>query len=60
VQFPADEPEIKWVVHDILKPFPAEYHGKFDLVQVRYMVVALKADAYKTAVDNVSALLSKL
>lgn len=49
-----------FVAHDILKPFPEEYHGRFDVVHVRLLVLALKKEQIKLAAENVAALLSKL
>lgn len=43
--------------HDILEPFPVAFHGKFDLVHIRLLVLALKKTQFQTAVTNVIQLL---
>ena len=45
-QFPADGKQsgIEYVVHDMTTPFPAGYHGKFDVVHVRFLAYALKRE----------------
>ncbi|KAI8624056.1 S-adenosyl-L-methionine-dependent methyltransferase [Xylariaceae sp. FL1651] len=43
---------------DILKPFPPEAHGKYDVVHVRFLVFALKKDDWLLAVRNLSKLLA--
>ncbi|KAJ5547149.1 hypothetical protein N7494_004734 [Penicillium frequentans] len=45
------------VEHDMTKPFPEQYHGQFDFVNVRLVVQALKEAEVKTAVSNIAALL---
>lgn len=42
---------------NILEPFPAEYQGQFDVVHVRFLVFALKADQWDRAVANAAMLL---
>ena len=56
-QFASDASDIEFVVHDILKPFPPEYHGKFDLVHVRLLVCALRQESLQEAVKNIIAIL---
>ena len=61
-QFPSPNdlaPEIKFVIHDMVEVFPTEYHGMFDLVNVRLVSYALKARDLKSLVFNVSQLLRK-
>jgi hypothetical protein len=59
--FPSDNPGLgmRYVVHDILEPFPEEFHGSHDMVHIRLLVLALKKDDIKTAATNVAALLSE-
>ena len=58
-QFPSKEvPKIKFVVYDVFQPFPQEYQGKFDLVNVRLLTYALTSDSIQTAVENVAQLLA--
>jgi hypothetical protein len=56
-QFPKDG-KAEYIVHDMLKPFPAKYHGLYDLIHVRYLVLAFKKDQYAEAVQNLVPLLS--
>ncbi|KAL8756445.1 MAG: hypothetical protein Q9199_002927 [Rusavskia elegans] len=44
-------------VHDMVKPFPTEYHEKFDLVNVRFVSYALKGAELDQVVRNVIQLL---
>lgn len=50
-QFPKDG-KCNHVVHDILKSFPPQYHGLFDLVHVRLLLFALKREQFEPAVKN--------
>ena len=63
-QFPAEIPQgignIAFSEQDIVKPFPAEHLGKYDLVHVRLLVQALKETDVQSAVRNVTALLRKM
>ena len=56
-QFPSDGEKmgkgIKFVVHDAAKSFPTQYHGKFDLVNVRLLSYAIKAEDLRSVVENV-------
>lgn len=45
-------------VQDMFKPFPAELHGRYDLVHLRFVVGAIKEDMYKVVVENLLPLLS--
>lgn len=47
-------------MQDILKPFPAEHLGRYDLVHVRLVIAALKEGDYSIAVENLQSLLSKV
>jgi hypothetical protein len=51
---------MQFSVHDLLEPFPVEYHGKYDLVHLRFLLAALKEDDVKIAVKNIVALLSMI
>ncbi|KAF3480352.1 uncharacterized protein GIQ15_05699 [Arthroderma uncinatum] len=58
VHFPANlRPDTQYIVHDILEPFPSEFHNLYDVVHIRLMVLALKKDDIQTAAANVAALL---
>ena len=50
---------MKLSVHDILQPFPKEHLGRYDLVNVRLLVGAIKETDYMTAVTNAASLLSQ-
>lgn len=60
-QFPEDPgPQLgqfTMVEHDMTKPFPEQYHGQFDFVNVRLVVQALRKAEVKTAASNIAALL---
>ncbi len=61
-QFPPAEelqPGISFMVHDMTKPFPSEYHEKFDLVNVRFISYVLKALELEKVVGNILQLLSR-
>ena len=62
-QFPSDgamvEEGIKFVVHDAAKSFPVRYHGKFDLVNVRLLSYAVKAEELRSVVENVVEIMSQ-
>ena len=63
-QFPSDwgmvdEGGIKFVVHDAAKSFPARYHGKFDLVNVRLLSYAVKVEDLRSVVENVVEIMSQ-
>ena len=57
-QFPAELPDnVHLHPADIKQPLPAEYHGQYDLVFIRYLNAAMKAEDWKTVTRNVSQLL---
>ncbi|KAL9610246.1 MAG: hypothetical protein Q9167_005042 [Letrouitia subvulpina] len=59
-QFPPREsllPHITFVVHDIVNPFPPEYHEKFDLVNVRLVSYAIRAVHLDKVVQNILQIL---
>jgi len=49
----------RYRVHDMLRPFPAQYHGLYDLVHVRYLAQSLRNGQYTKAATNLMDLLSK-
>jgi hypothetical protein len=58
-QFPVDmQRHTKFIVHDILEPFPEEHQGAYDLVNVRFVMFAIKAVDVKRVVSNIASLLS--
>ena len=50
---------IEYVVHDMTKPFTAEYRERFDFVHVRFVGFALKAEDLSRGVENVCSLIRK-
>lgn len=62
-QFPASENQttlrrVRYVTHDIVQRFPAEYYGYFDLVHVRLLTYAIKEFDVQRAVENVVEIIS--
>ncbi|KAL8776839.1 MAG: hypothetical protein Q9194_002904 [Teloschistes cf. exilis] len=49
--------QMKFVVHDMVDTFPAEYHERFDLVNVRLVTYAVKASDLDRVVRNITQLL---
>lgn len=45
-------------VHDVLRPFPAEHHARYDLVHIRLLTAGLKYADYATVLANARDLLS--
>lgn len=43
---------------NLLEPFPDEYLGKYDVANVRVMIVALSANEWEVAVRNIMTILS--
>ena len=59
-QFPTKTIQgVELVVHDVVAPFPPQYHGKFDMVNVRLLSYALKAQDLEKAVENIIQVLRK-
>ena len=54
---PGKLPNQHFVVHDMTKPFPEKYLMYFDVVNVRLLSYALKAQDLKQAVNNVVQLI---
>lgn len=58
-QFPDEKvPGIEFFVHDVTESFPHQYHARFDLVHVRCLSYAIKAQDLMTVVENVVQILS--
>lgn len=49
----------EFVVHDMTRPFPSEYHQAFDLVHIRLVVVAVKTKDLPKVLRNVAEILSE-
>ena len=59
-QFPDEKvPGIDFFVHDVTEAFPPQYHAKFDLVHVRLLSYAIKAQHFMTVVENIVQILSQ-
>ena len=59
-QFPENKPlNQDFIVHDMTKPFPKKYLEYFDVVNVRLLSYALKAQDLQQAVQNVVQIISK-
>jgi len=58
----AKDPKVKisFVLSDINEGFDEKYHGKFDVVHVGFVVVALQVEQIAPAVQNIVKLLSTL
>ena len=50
-------PNVHFVVHDIVMPIPQEYQEKFDLVHIRCLSYALKAEDLASAVQNAASMI---
>lgn len=48
---------VSFIQHNLLKPFPAQFTGQYDVVNVRAMVVALSSDEWEPALRNLISLL---
>ena len=61
-QFPSAKdrpPNVDLVVHDMTSRFPEKYHGRFDIVNIRYLEYALKESDLQEAVENIAEILRK-
>ncbi len=57
-QFPKDHiPGVSFIVQNVVEPFPPEYHGRYDLVNVRLLSYALKAQDLEISVKNIIQIL---
>ena len=52
--------EIHLSAQDCLQPFPAEHHGRYDLVHLRFLISALRVGEYEAVVKNAYDILSTL
>ena len=60
-QFPKDDIHgVNFVEHNVVEPFPPEYHEKYDLVHVRLLSYALRAQDLENSVRNIIQILSKM
>ncbi|KAI9733443.1 MAG: hypothetical protein M1818_007191 [Claussenomyces sp. TS43310] len=59
-QYPADPGDIVLTLHDAREPFPSEFHGRFDVVHVRLLVLAVKETEIKQTLANVVELLNRM
>ena len=53
------KPGMAFHEYDILQPFPAKFHNRYDLVHIRLLVLALRENQFEVAVTNVVALLKQ-
>ena len=51
------EPGVEFLVHDATKPFPPQFYGQFDLVNVRLLVYAIPEQNFRSVAENVAQLL---
>lgn len=59
-QFPLEDQRVgNYILQDVMKPFPAEYHDLYDLVHVKYLTAALKPEEFNTALKNMLQITSK-
>jgi hypothetical protein len=57
-QFPQNPgPNIEFVVQDMTKPYPVQYHNRYDIVHVSLIFIALPRAQIDSAVKNTLALL---
>ncbi|KAL9619383.1 MAG: hypothetical protein Q9160_005978 [Pyrenula sp. 1 TL-2023] len=57
-QFPqVIAPNLQFRVHDAIQPFPQEYKHKFDIVNVRLVSYAIKAEDIQNLVQNIAEIL---
>jgi ubiquinone/menaquinone biosynthesis C-methylase UbiE len=54
-----DELGIKTFAQDATKPFPAEYHGEFDLIHASFLALCLTEEGWNSALTNFNILLSQ-
>ncbi|GAD99469.1 LaeA-like methyltransferase, putative [Paecilomyces variotii No. 5] len=57
-QYPKQQDKAQLTLHDITKPFPLEYHGRFDLVHVRLLLFAIRASELPQVVENLIQILA--
>jgi hypothetical protein len=51
-------PNISLYEHDAFQPFQSEYHGKYDIVNLRFFMTLLNGQNLNQVLQNVMALLS--
>lgn len=51
------KPGFEFIVHGIAKSFPERFHERFDLVHVRLLSYAIRADDLRIVVENVVRIL---
>ncbi|TDZ33550.1 N-methyltransferase tcpN [Colletotrichum spinosum] len=51
-----EQPSTKFVVHNVLDPFPEQMRASFDVVHVRLLALGLKTREWHVAVANLAAL----
>ncbi|KNG87367.1 hypothetical protein ANOM_005918 [Aspergillus nomiae NRRL 13137] len=56
-QFPGEQEDIDFTIHDITQPFPSEHLGRYDIVHIRLLVLALRGPDIVKALGNVIQLL---
>ncbi|KAE8307948.1 S-adenosyl-L-methionine-dependent methyltransferase [Aspergillus transmontanensis] len=56
-QFPTEQENMDFTIHDITQPFPSEHLGRYDIVHVRLFCLALREPDLVKALKNVVGLL---
>ncbi|KAL4864102.1 hypothetical protein BDV12DRAFT_189209 [Aspergillus spectabilis] len=56
-QYPEAPEGIELSIHDVLKPFPAEHHNRYDLVHLRLLITAFGESEIQKAVTNLLTIL---
>lgn len=55
-----DVPEnVQFVQHDMRTPFPEEYLGRFDVINIRLVLLGLRDDEWSLAAEQLATLLSR-
>ena len=52
--------QVQFVIHDVHTPFPSQYHEKFDLVNIRLLSYAIKANSVQTVVENIVQIIREI
>ena len=59
-RFPTQSlPSTESCTHDAMKPFPSEYLGRFDLVNIRLLSYAIRAEDLDKVINNIVGILSE-
>ena len=53
-----NEPHVQLIEHDCSEPFDGDYHGKFDLVNIRALAYAVPEERFIRVIENAMRLLS--